>query len=584
MAKSRLVLDGRSLSPGELVRAARDPSVEVAISSQARQRVAACRKLIDRAIAQYVRKYRDGTLTKDDRIYGVTTGFGELKRVNLAPEELLESQRNILLSHATGVGDDADSRNAANYFPAEVVRAALIIRVNAFLKGLSGVRVELVEYLLRMINAGVVPLVPTRGSLGSSGDLCPLSHLFVVMLKEGRFCQIKESRALHGALDVASAKHGKLLSAAVGSPPPELSYKEGLALTNGATFSAALLCLAVVDAQYLVDLCDQAAALTLEAICGRTKTLDQRVHKARAFRGQAISATNMRAALHGSKLADVCDDVQDAYSVRCAPQVHGASRDAIEYARQIAAIEINSATDNPLFVKSPAGAADAHSAGNFHGQPVGMAADFICIALAELANISERRIQMLLDAHHNRGLPGNLTPHAGLNSGYMIAQYTAAALVSENKTLAHPASVDSIPSSANVEDHVAMATWACRKSRMVLANVQAVLAIELLVAVQAVEMRVGADAGRLAVDPNRPFFSVGAQERTDRDTHFVRAFERGTRAAASQRKVAGFLGGGTREIYAWVRRVVPTMTRDRVIADEIAAVREALTGSGQSGK
>jgi histidine ammonia-lyase len=362
-------------------------------------------------------------------VYGVTTGFGEFKDEPVPPEQLVELQQNILLSHSSGAGDSVDENDPANYFPGEVVRAALVIRLNTLIKGFSGVRIEVVHYIAAMINRGVVPLVPTRGSVGSSGDLCPLAHLFVVMLGEGKF---RIGNQLHDAKELP--KHLNL-------PPVAPSYKEGLALTNGATFSAAQLALAVHDAQVLAGTADIATAMAIEAICGRTRAYDEAIHDARNMAGQRDSATNIRALLAGSQLTDRAKSLQDAYSIRCSPQVHGASRDTIAYAKMVALAEINAATDNPLFfpelnrrpfdVQSRLDRGDdpndlgderAFSAGNFHGQPIALAADFLAIAVAELANIAERRTQLLLDKNHNRNLPANLIAKRGVNSGLMLSQ------------------------------------------------------------------------------------------------------------------------------------------------------------------
>jgi histidine ammonia-lyase len=566
-ARHELVLDGSSLTIESLALAARDPQIRVRITPAARARVKRCRTVIDEAVRSYREKHRRGTLKPADGIYGITTGFGEFKTIPLKPGQLETSQQNILLSHSTGVGDNCEPDDPANYFAIEIVRAALIIRLNAFLRGHSGVRVELIECMLAMINRGIVPIVPTRGSCGSSGDLCPLAHTFVTLLGHGRFAQVRLAKDVSAGLRKRTWKPAPQLGRALGRRPTVPSFKEGLALTNGATFSAAVLALAAHDAEKLANTCDIAAALSLESVCGRTAALDPRVHAARPFAGQTASADNLRRLLSGSHLKDRSPDVQDAYSVRCAPQVHGASRDAIAYAKSVATVEINSATDNPLFFPPDR---RAYSAGNFHGQPIGMAADFLAIALAELASISERRTQLLLDAHHNRGLRANLTPQPGINSGLMIAQYTAASIVSENKTLAHPASVDSIPTSSNIEDHVAMAAWASRKALSVLANSQAVVAIELLVAAQAVEWRVGPQPSNAAEKWNRAHTS-------ETDAAFVRAFE--TPRPRSHPHVAAKLGAGTRAAYESVRRVAATLVADRVLADDIAAVRRLVADS-----
>mgnify|MGYP000018977510 CR=1 FL=1 len=592
-----VVLDGASLSIADLVRIARDPRVRVTCAPAALQAVARGWREITQIVAEYKAALAAGRPLP--RVYGVTTGFGEFKNTRIEPDHFEAMQRNILLSHAVGVGDNADPNDPANYFPPDVVRAALALRLNAFLLGHSGVRPELVECLARMLNRGIVPLVPTRGSLGASGDLCPLAHLFVVLLGEGRYYIVREPADLGyhtyaGRTLRSAAEH---LAADLGYDRlPQPSFKEGLALTNGANFSAALLALAVHDAEGLANTADAAAALSLEALCGRTRALDARVHAVRRMDGQQDSAANLRALIAGSRLVDVADDVQDAYSIRCTPQVHGATRDAIAYARMVAERECNAATDNPLFfpgsgdpwdvqtflANRPESFTDRHaySAGNFHGQPLALAADFLTIAVAELADISERRTQMLLDARHNRNLPSNLITKSGLNSGFMIAQYTAASLVSENKVLAHPASVDSIPSSSNTEDHVSMATIAARKLRTVLGHVQAALAIELLVAAQAIDWRVGmrrdpnaarsaagsgADAAPVATPPGS--LSLSDEERA--------AFERVTHPA-NRGAIAERLGRGTRAAYLAVRAVAPAMVADRVLEPDIRAVRRAI--------
>ncbi len=577
---SAVVLDGGSLTLEDLARLARDPCVQVEIHPDAWSRVEASRQQIETLTAEYIEEWeKEGGRPVLE--YGVTTGFGEFKNVPIAPDCLEELQRNLLLSHAVGAGETPDAGNPANYFEPDVVRAVLAIRLNAFLKGHSGVRLVMVEAVRALLNRGIVPQVPIRGSVGSSGDLCPLAHLFVVLLGEGRYYAVREPGDLaHGERELRSGL--KNLEEDLGIAIPAPSYKEALALINGATFSAALLALAVHDGGGLAHTADTAAALSLEAVCGCARAFDPRVHEARGLAGQIASAANIRDQIKGSKLVEKAGAVQDVYSLRCAPAVHGAARDVLSYARRVAEAEINAATDNPLFFPDheqpfdhefaanwPAGYDGreriSFSAGNFHGEPVGMAADCLAIGLAELANISERRIQMLLDAHHNRNLPANLIPHRGINSGWMIAQYCAAGIVSENKVLTHPASVDSIPTSSNSEDHNAMATIAARKLRTVLRNVQAVLAIELLVAVQAVEWRVA-----MEVDPIKPRpGSPSDWEQADREAE---QFEERTRSEHRE-EIAAALGEGTRRAYLAVRSVVETMVKDRVLDGDIRAVR-----------
>jgi histidine ammonia-lyase len=586
-AHSTVVLDGGSLTLEDLARLARDPRVRVDLHPEAWARVEASRTQIEGIVARYVEEWEkeDGRPVLE---YGVTTGFGEFKNVPIAPDCLEELQRNILLSHSVGVGETADPGNPANYFEPDVVRAALVIRLNAFLKGHSGIRRAVVLAVQAMLNRGILPLVPIRGSVGSSGDLCPLAQLFVVLLGESRYYVVREpGDFLHGPRELRSGLDH--LKEDLGMEIPALSYKDGLALTNGATFSAALLALAVHDGERLAETADGALSLSLEAVCGCARAFDARVHQARGLAGQMATAANVRGLIRGSRLIERAGAVQDVYSLRCAPAVHGASRDAIAYARKVAEAEINAATDNPLFFPGddtppldhefaanwPAGYDGreriSYSAGNFHGEPVGMAADVLAIALAELANISERRTQMLLDGHHNRSLPPNLIPHRGINSGLMIVQYAAAGIVSENKVLTHPASVDSIPTSSNSEDHNAMATIAARKLRTVLRNAQSVLAIELLVAAQGVEWRVA-----MEIDPARPRPGASTDwEQADREAE---QFEERTRPERRQ-EIAAALGEGTRQLYLHVREAAPTMLRDRVLEGDIRAVLGWVVGT-----
>jgi len=580
----KVVLDGGSLTIEDLARIARDPRVQVEIHPEAWTRVEASRAQIEALTAKYVKEREAGERPVLE--YGVTTGFGEFKNLPIAPERLEELQRNILLSHSAGAGETADPGNPANYFEPDVVRAALVIRLNVFLKGHSGIRAAMVRAVQAMLNQGIVPLVPIRGSVGSSGDLCPLAHLFVVLLGEGRYYVVREpgdlchqARELRGGLEQLGEDLGI-------DEIPSPSYKEGLALTNGATFSAALLALGVHDGGNLGHTADVATALSLEAVCGCARAFDPRVHQVRGLAGQIASAANIRDLIRGSQLIERAGAVQDLYSLRSAPVVHGAFRDTLAYARQVAAAEINAAADNPLFFPAdevrpfdwefaanwPEGYDGreriSYSASNFHGEPVGMAADVLAIGLAELANISERRVQMLLDSRQNRNLPSNLIPLRGINSGLMILQYAAAGIVSENKVLAHPATVDSIPTAANSEDHNAMATIAARKLRTVLRNAQTVLAIELLVAAQAVEWRVA-----MEIDPVRPRPDAPTDwDQADREAEL---FEQRTRP--EQRDgIATKLGEGTRRAYLAVREVAETMLRDRVLEGDIRSVRGIL--------
>jgi histidine ammonia-lyase len=564
-----ITLDGESLTIEQLVEIARDPSVRVDVDPKTDERVARSEALIARIVEDYKRAYEAGEIGANE--YGVTTGFGEFKDKPIAPGDLVQLQRNLLLSHSVGVGDNVDPDDLSNYFPAEVVRGALATRLNAFLKGHSGVRRQLVDVVQAMLNKGIVPLVPLRGSVGASGDLCPLSHLFAVLLGHGRFYVIGDP-TLHHAIDLP-----QILSFDAESMMP--SFKEGLALVNGANFSATMLALGVFDAERLVETSDECAALALEALGGCTRALDAKVHDARGQRGQIDSAARMRELIAGSRLVERAGAVQDPYSVRCAPQVHGATRDTIAFVRSIAERETNAATDNPLFFPGGGDPIDlqfrdnwpesyrgdhrlAYSAGNFHGQPLALAADFLTIAVAELASISERRSQTMLDSNHNRGLPANLTTRPGVNSGLMIAQYTAASIVSENKVLAHPASVDSIPTGANSEDHVSMSTHANRKMRSVVANAQAVLAIEMLVAAQAIEWRV-------AMLEGVPEAHTIPDAETQAEA-FQRAVDRRSDA------IAQYLGRGTRAAYLRVREIAQPVFHDRPLHDDVRRVREAI--------
>lgn len=584
-----VVLTGSRLSAQTVAMIARDPDVVVTCSADALARV----RLAHDEVRAVVEDYASRLARPDDGVphqdYGITTGFGSFKAIPVAPEHLSELQRNLLYSHSAGVGEAPDEHLAANYYAADVVRAALVVRLNAFLRGNSGVSPELISALAGMLNAGIIPRVPVRGSVGSSGDLAPLAHTFGVLLGIGMFTVVRTAEDIHRTdLFVQSARTE--LPGLLGRTEDDLCAlvgpKAGLALTNGAAFSAAMLALGAHDASQLADVADCALALTLEAICGSARAFDPAVHDARPHPGQITSAANVRLLVAGSRQIDSSSDVQDSYSVRCGPQVHGASRQAITHALEVAEIEINSATDNPLifpgyetpwdesFARNRARAGGrrvAYSAGNFHGQPVALAADYLTIALAELANISERRTQLLLDAHHNRNLPPNLTSMPGLNCGLMIAQYSAASLVSENKVLAHPASVDSIPTSANTEDHVAMANHAARKMLRVLGNAQAVLGIELIAAAQAIDWRVGMGiAPQASAAPRIPL------QQPWRDVWLAHRFEQDKFAAVSgldrSARTVGALGEGTGRLYQVVRSVIRPLTLDRPLD---ADIREA---------
>jgi histidine ammonia-lyase len=414
------------------------------------------------------RRVIDAAVAADRPVYGVTTGFGRFADVAISPEQAAELQINLLRSHAAGVGPA---------LPEPVVRLCLALRANSLLKGCSGVRTELVELLLACLNRRIVPVVPSQGSLGASGDLAPLAHLALVLTGRGE-------ATLHGErLPGAEALHR------VGLAPLALAPKEGLALINGTQVMTAVAVLAHLKARDLLRQADAIAALTCEALRGIPAAYAESLQQVRPHPGQTASAANLRRCLEGSRLCTRPGElrVQDAYTLRCIPQVHGAARDALAYVEAVLATEVNAATDNPLIFPDAADDEQILSGGNFHGQPVAIAADCLAVALGGIGAMSERRTERLVNPALSGGLPAFLTDRAGLRSGMMLVQYTAAALVAENKVLAHPASVDSIPSSANQEDHVSMGTIAARKAASVVENLARILAAELLCAAQAVD-------------------------------------------------------------------------------------------------
>jgi histidine ammonia-lyase len=456
---------GEHLTLADVVTVARERAA-VALSPHARTRVERSRAVVERLAGE------------GRAIYGISTGVGELAGVHISPEQTAQLQINIVRSHSAGVGEA---------LPDEVVRAMMLLRAHALALGYSGIRLQTLDLLIQMLNQAIHPVVPSQGSVGASGDLAPLAHLALAM--------IGESSATVNGHRLSSRE----ALAKVRLSPVVLGAKEGMALINGTQAMTALGTLAVVDAQRLADTTDVAAAMTFEALRGLPEAFDALLHQVRPHPGQRASAENLRRLITGSEIlqqAPPRPKVQDAYSLRCIPQVHGASRDAIAYARRVIEIEINSATDNPLIFPDDD---RVISGGNFHGQPVALALDLLAIAVSELANIAERRIERLVNPHLS-GLPAFLTNDSGLHSGLMLAQYTAAALVSENKVLSHPASVDSIPTSANQEDHVSMGAIAARKAARVLAHAQQVIGIELICAAQALDfhgpLRPGKGTGR----------------------------------------------------------------------------------------
>lgn len=428
----------------------------VALSPDAVKNIETCRKVVDKIV-------------REDLVrYGITTGFGKFSDVKIDKSQAKRLQRNIVLSHSVGVGKPLSE---------EIVRGMLLLKLNSFIPGYSGVRYIIAETLMAMLNKGVHPVVPEKGSVGASGDLAPLSHMALVVIGEGEAFYKGERMPGRTAMEKA------------GIAVVELEEKEGLALLNGTQTMTALAASALIKAETLIKTYDIAGAVSLEALRGTAAAFDERVQNARPHLGQIETADNYRRLLANSGMyvaPDVYSRVQDAYSLRCIPQVHGAVKDTFNHVKRVVEIEMNSVTDNPLVFPDKE---DVISGGNFHGEPIAFVMDFMAIAISELSNISERRVQYMMDAATNDGLPPFLVNKGGLNSGHMMTQVTAAALVSDNKVFCHPASVDSIPTSANKEDHVSMGTNAARKLHDVLENVKHVAAIELLCATQALDLR-----------------------------------------------------------------------------------------------
>ncbi|MDP2789730.1 MAG: histidine ammonia-lyase [bacterium] len=482
----------------DIVRIAHDPAEHIALAPETLAAIERSRATVN-ALTE-----------KRAVVYGLTTGFGKFKDRFIDGDHIAELQVNLLRSHSVGVGMP---------FPLPWVRAMMVIRLNSLARGFSGVRPELLNLLVGMLNANVTPEVPSKGSVGSSGDLAPLSHMGLVLMGEG-FAWYKGERLI-GAEALKRA----------GLQPIQFASKEGLAWNNGTSVQTGVGTLATHLGVRLTKIADIAAALSMEAHNGLTAAYDPRPHQLRGHEGQIVAAANILELLKGSTYINsgtAAKRVQDAYSLRCAPQVHGATREAIRYAEHVMSTEVNAVTDNPLIF---ADTAEAISAGNFHGEPVAIAMDTLGIAVSELANISERRTAKLLDSATNEGLPMFLIPpeRGGLHNGYMIAQYTAAALVSENKVLAHPASVDSIPTSANQEDHVSMGTIAARKAMEIAGNAVDVFAIEFMCATQGVDLREKAQ-----------------------------------------------LGVGTRAAYDVIRGRVPMLDGDRILAPDMQAIAELI--------
>ena len=449
-----ILLNGKSLTVDALMRITRE-GARVKACPAAMEEVKRSRALVEELVAG------------GRPMYGINTGFGKFSDVAIPEEEINLLQIKLILADAVGVGDP---------FAADIVRGMLAMRANSLLNGFSGVRPVVVETMIMMLNRGLHPVIPQKGSVGASGDLCPLAHMVLPMigLGEAEF----GGRVMEGTEAMAKA----------GIPTIELKAKEGLALINGTQCMTSVAAHALADAQMLKKAADIVGALTVESLRGIKNAYDPRIHEVRRHSGQRDVAENMRRLLAGSDYVTSQGELrmQDSYSLRCIPQIHGASRLAIDYVASVAENEMNAVTDNPIvFVDT----GDVFSGGNFHGEPMAIASDTLSVALCEFANVSEQRIAKLIDPALNHGLPAFLVKHGGINCGFMVPQYAAAALVSENKVLAHPSSVDSIPTSAGQEDHVSMGTIGARKAAQILENVRAVLGIELICAAQALDLQ-----------------------------------------------------------------------------------------------
>jgi len=450
-----IILDGETLDLEKIVKISRY-KFPVKIDEKCLDKINKCRETIDNLVKN------------KEIVYGLTTGFASFKDVAINEDQTEELQTNLIESHSVGVGKPFDE---------EIVRAAIVIRINSLVKGCSGVRVIVLETLIKMLNNHVYPYVPEQGSVGSSGDLAPLSHTMLVLLGKGK--AFYDGKIISGEEAMKNAN----------IEPIKLKSKEGLALNNGTAFMTGIGALATYDTINLIKTGDISLALTMEAIEGIISPYEERIHLARPHQGQINCASNIRKLCNKSKAIKTQKEsarVQDSYSIRCSPQVHGAVRETIDYVKRVVDVEMNSITDNPLVFED-----GAISGGNFHGEPIAIAMDCLGIAIAEIGSVSERRISKMVDPSTNNGLPIFLIEKekGGLNSGFMMPQYTAAALVSENKVLAHPASVDSIPTSANQEDHVSMGTIASRKARNIVENVKNILSIELINSTQGIDLR-----------------------------------------------------------------------------------------------
>jgi histidine ammonia-lyase len=494
---SQVTINGQPLTIAQVLAVARHYA-PVALSNDSLQRIQAARTVID-------------SLADEDRkVYGVTTGFGHLSSVRIPHDQLIELQYNLLRSTATGVGEPLTE---------EVTRAMMLLLAASLSRGNSGARVEVIQTLIAMLNAHIYPIIPSRGSVGASGDLAPLAHLGLILIGEGE--------AIHNG----HHRNGTEVLQEIGLTPLRLQAKEGLALINGTHLMEAIAVLAVADAQSIIRAAEVACAMSIEGLMGSHVPLDPRIHKVRGQHGQQISAARLLKLVRDSEINYShrnCARVQDPYTLRCAPQVLGAVRDAIEYCTTIFERELHAVTDNPLIFPEDN---DVLSGGNFHGQPLALALDVMAIALAQLASFSERRTYSLMGPHDwdANGAPLFLTPNPGLNSGFMVTQYVAAALVNEIKVLAHPASIDSIPTCAGMEDFVSMGVTSAHKLQRILEQTQQVIAIELICAAQMLEFR----------KPLKP-------------------------------------GAGVQQAYELVRSYVPKLEHDRVLAPDIAALTKAI--------
>jgi histidine ammonia-lyase len=494
-------IDGASLTLEQTVEVA--GGAKVSLAQGARARVARARRFVESIVAS------------GEVVYGINTGFGALSDVTIPPDKLRELQVNLVRSHSCGVGE---------HLPERAVRAMMIQRANVLAKGYSGCRVEVIETLLGMLNAGVHPVIPSRGSVGASGDLAPLAHLAMVVIGEGE--AVYHGERMRGDAALRSA----------GIEPATLEAKEGLALLNGTQAMTAVGGLALLEAERLTDAADVTGAMTLEALKGTPVAFDHKIHAVRPHPGQIRSARRLRELIEGSEIRESHRDhvvdprVQDAYALRCMPQVHGAVRDSLAHARRILEIEINSATDNPLIF---AEAGEVLSGGNFHGEPIALTLDYAAIAIADLGTISERRVERLVNPDLS-GLPAFLTPDPGMNSGMMIAQIVAASLIAENNVLAHPASVANLPTSGNKEDHVSMGMTSALKFAQIVKNVEMIVAIELMCAAQGLD--------------------------------FLKPLKPGPRLT---------------DAYLRVRAVIPSLERDTPLSGYIAALVPVVRGLGE---